>query len=143
MVSQQLEKCCLLGDRGYGLKKYLFIPLSNPHTAAEKFYNESQIMKRNVVERTFAVRKRRFPWIGSQLRVKSENLHPIIVATAILHNICVERRVLLPDINENITTEDEIEQIVSLEENLTDNQYRRQLVDTYFNSLINVVDNST
>ncbi|XP_050563583.1 putative nuclease HARBI1 [Spodoptera frugiperda] len=96
MNSGQLGWCCLLGERGYGLKQYLLTPLADPRTAAEKLYNESQIRTRNVVERTFGVWKRRFPCIGSQLRIKLENVQPIIVSTAILHNICIMNREDLP-----------------------------------------------
>ncbi|KAL0882717.1 hypothetical protein ABMA27_001140 [Loxostege sticticalis] len=128
--------CCLLGDRGYALKKYLMTPLIDPQSQPERLYNESQIRTRNVVERTFGVWKRRFPAIGSKLRVDIKNIQPIIVATAILHNICINHKENIPQETMNypdidmpiaeISTQRQSEQI-----------YRNQLIQEYFARLSN------
>lgn len=140
MNSGQLGWCCLLGERDYGLKQYLLTPLADPRTAAEKLYNESQIRTRNVVERTFGVWKRRFPCIGSQLRIKLENVQPIIVSTAILHNICIMNREDLPTC-ESVPDSIESESNIILPFSEIDQQYRGELITTYFSSLLNSHEN--
>lgn len=135
MEAQQLGRGCLLGDRGYALKKYLLVPLADPQTPAEKLYNESQIRTRNVVERAFGVWKRRFPCIGSQLRVKLKNVQPIIVSTAILHNLCIEKKECLPTNSAFTTVENYIEDNITFPVNENEQEYRRELIRTYFSAL--------
>lgn len=77
----------LVGDSGYACKQYMMTPLDHCITPAEHLYNEAQIRTRNPVERIFGVWKRRFPVMAIGLRVSLENSFPIIVATAVLHNI--------------------------------------------------------
>lgn len=77
----------LLGDGGYACKRYMMTPLENCNTVAEQAYNECHIRTRNSIERMFGIWKRRFPVMAIGLRVKLENIFPIITATAVLHNI--------------------------------------------------------
>ncbi|KAH9640557.1 hypothetical protein HF086_001606 [Spodoptera exigua] len=118
------------------VKKYLLTPLADPQTPAERLYNESHIRTRNVVERTFGVWKRRFPCIGSQLRVKLENVQPIIVSTAILHNICIDKSDHLPHASENVAPEDVIENYITYPITANEQEYRNQLIRTYFAALL-------
>ncbi|XP_044764246.1 putative nuclease HARBI1 isoform X2 [Coccinella septempunctata] len=53
--------CYLLGDSGYACKPFLFTPVLNPGTEAERRYNQAHIKTRNCIERCFGVLKRRFP----------------------------------------------------------------------------------
>lgn len=50
----------LLGDSGYGLKRYLMTPKLNPSTVAEENYNKAHSRTRMVVERAFGIAKSRF-----------------------------------------------------------------------------------
>lgn len=88
--NQEFSPYCLLGDSGYACKTYLLTPLLNPHNPTEERYNRAQISTRNTVERLFGVWKRRFPCLSLGMRLKLQTLCNIIVATAVLHNICIQ-----------------------------------------------------
>ena len=49
----------LLGDEGYGCKKYLLTPLPATNTPSERRYNFAQIRTRNPIK----VLKQRFPYL--------------------------------------------------------------------------------
>ncbi|KAG7313195.1 hypothetical protein JYU34_000291 [Plutella xylostella] len=53
-------------------------------------YNRTQISTRNVIERVNGVLKRRFACLNRKLQNSLENSCHIIVACAVLHNICVK-----------------------------------------------------
>lgn len=87
----------LLGDSGYPVRSYLMTPLHNTETRAQELYNESLIRTRNTIERVFGIWKRRFPILALGSRFsKVERVLPVIVATAILHNIARRARDPLP-----------------------------------------------
>lgn len=77
----------LVGDGGYACRRYLLTPLTNPATDAEKAYNAAQISARNCIERTNGRLKRRFPAVKYGIRLRSDHILPVIVATVVLHNI--------------------------------------------------------
>ncbi|XP_055855004.1 putative nuclease HARBI1 [Episyrphus balteatus] len=81
----------LLGDGGYFSNDYLMTPLNDPQTRAERLYNESQIRSRNVVERCFGVWKRRFPVLSIGMRCSLPLVQDVIVATAVLHNMAIDK----------------------------------------------------
>ncbi|GBP23375.1 Putative nuclease HARBI1 [Eumeta japonica] len=124
---------CLVGDSGYASKPYMFVPHPDPQTNGQKLYNESQIRTRNVVERLFGSWKRRFPIIGTKLRLKKNRIQPVIVATAVLHNICKK----MNDIEPPETIVQLISELENIEEYATahqsDDRSRDDLIRTYFN----------
>ncbi|XP_071646583.1 putative nuclease HARBI1 [Temnothorax longispinosus] len=92
----------LLGDSGYPNLPYLMTPVLNPTTPAEHLYNEAQIRTRSKIERCFGIWKRRFAVlsIGTRFHTVKRAL-PVIVATAVLHNI-VQQNVIPNPINPQI-----------------------------------------
>lgn len=82
----------ILADGGYRSEDFLIVPLRQTNretTQADSLYQKSHISTRNVVERFMGQWKKRFPclWIGMRFR-KLETTLNVIVATAVLHNIC-------------------------------------------------------
>eukprot|EP00102_Acyrthosiphon_pisum_P023339 XP_016660549.1 PREDICTED: uncharacterized protein LOC107883951 isoform X2 [Acyrthosiphon pisum] len=104
-------------------------------------YNESQIRTRNVVERSFGVWKRRFPVLSLGLRLQLKTVQAIIVATAVLHNICREMKEDLPNDNFELTEpHNETEDIIEVEYNDDgrdqDSTMRDMLLNNYFARLV-------
>lgn len=130
--NNELGNGILLGDSGYPVRHYLITPLNNPHTPAEILFNESHIRTRNIIEKTFGIWKRRFPVLSLGIRCKMELCQKIIVATAILHNICRLRNEEVPE--EHYIEEEMYEDIHINNENDND-AVRRELID-YFQTLL-------
>lgn len=100
--NNEFEEKYLLGDSGYPCRRYLLTPLNNPETEAERRYNSAHIKTRNTIERTFGVLKRRFPCLSLGLRVSVDKAAAIIIATCVLHNICI-------NMLDNLVAEDEVD----------------------------------
>ncbi|KAJ8911230.1 hypothetical protein NQ315_014942, partial [Exocentrus adspersus] len=121
----------ILGDSGYADRSYLLVPLHNPVTRPQQLYNESYIRTRNCVERQIGVWKRRFPILAYGSRYKVEPTCNIIVATAVLHNLAIENREVMPPVPEEIN-EDQLLYLIAQgnidPENANQNQgiHRRQ-----------------
>ncbi|XP_062588934.1 putative nuclease HARBI1 [Saccostrea cucullata] len=97
--NKNIPRGWLLGDSGYPLRSFLLTPVMNPTTPKENAYNTAHIKTRNVIERCFGVWKMRFRCMdtsGGTLQFSPKRTCNIIVATAVLHNICVENRVPEP-----------------------------------------------
>lgn len=137
----------LVADSGYMNRRYLMMPLDRPTTREEILFNESQIRTRNPVERMFGIWKRRFPVLALGIRVALKNCLPIIVATAVLHNILQSRGEGIPEDDpdlalpapwESLLMEGTIRQQRSQEHNIERrdiNPERRSLINNYFKSL--------
>jgi hypothetical protein len=92
----------LVGDAGYACSNYLITPLENVHTPEERLFQESQVRTRNPIERCFGVWKRRFPVLALGLRLNIDRVESIIVATAVLNNICSQESEDLPPITPEV-----------------------------------------
>lgn len=82
----------ILGDSGYPCLPYLITPFLNPVSDPQRSFNISQKITRNVAERGIGCWKRRFPCLKVGLSVNVQRCPNIIVSTAVLHNIAVQRR---------------------------------------------------
>ena len=87
----------LVGDSGYPLRPYLVTPVLRPQTRAQRRYNYALCKTRVVIENLFGILKRRFPCLKLQLRLKLDTSLAVIVACAVLHNICRQTGAPLPD----------------------------------------------
>ena len=92
----------LLGDRGYALQCHLMTPL-NPDkvsSPAEEKYQRSHTRTRYVIERSFGLLKQRFRCLnfsGGTMQFSPSRCCDIIVATVVLHNMCILDNTQLPD----------------------------------------------
>lgn len=131
----------ILGDSGYTSSNYMLVPLRNPATQAEQLYNESQIRTRNVVERQYGVWKRRFPILSVGMKVRVDHVLPIIVATAVLHNMACDAEEALPPPDPELGQDVNIEQDQIIPENLPevheDMAMRQNLIQNHFQALLN------
>ncbi|XP_018377351.1 PREDICTED: putative nuclease HARBI1 [Trachymyrmex cornetzi] len=126
----------LLGDSGYPNLPYLMTPLLNPTKPAEHLYNEAQIRTRSRIERCFGIWKRRFAVlsIGSRFHTVQKML-PIVIATAILHNIAQQKNepnVINPEIYDNVIAEVQNVRV----DNMNIRDERQHLLSEYFERLL-------
>ncbi|XP_052217669.1 putative nuclease HARBI1 isoform X1 [Dreissena polymorpha] len=89
----------LLGDSGYGLRRYLLTPKQNPMTESERRYNNYHARGRVVIERAFGVLKSRFRCLhksGGVLPFNPTKSSHVVVACMKLHNLCITFNVKEP-----------------------------------------------
>nr|XP_042909557.1 putative nuclease HARBI1 [Parasteatoda tepidariorum] len=90
----------LLGDSGYPLEPWCITPYSNPRSHYQERYNDVHRRTRSVVERTIGCLKRRFRLLdlsGGILQYTPQKVCKIVMAASVLHNICLDYSVPLPD----------------------------------------------
>lgn len=97
----------LLGDGGYFNKNFLLVPISQPQTTAEEAYNKCYIATHNTVERCFGVWKRRCPCLEKGITLnKTSTVMQVIMASAVLHNMCIDLNEVEPPSDINIMMDD-------------------------------------
>lgn len=131
----------IIADSGYPNKKFLITPLSNPTTQEENLFNESLIRTRCTVERSYGVWKRRFPILSLGIRLNHRKVQSIIVATAVLHNICCmnhepELPVLAPSISSAVDLALSVPRNRQQEASNVNNSTRSLLVNQCFKDLL-------
>ncbi|KAK6293355.1 hypothetical protein J4Q44_G00356810 [Coregonus suidteri] len=101
--------CHLLGDSGYPCKPWLLTPYLQPRQGPQLNYNRAHKTTRAVVERGIGQLKRRFHVLHGEVRLRPEKVSKLIIACAILHNICKVRQIAEPledgDEDEGMLTE--------------------------------------
>ena len=81
----------LLGDSAYALRPWLLTPFPGLPEGAKLRYNIAHVRTRNVIERAFGILKARFYCLKTGVRLKEPaEASNLIVACAILHNLCVK-----------------------------------------------------
>lgn len=120
----------MLGDSAYPNRPYLLIPLLNPTTGGEHRYNEAHIKTRNTIERIFGVWKRRFPVVALTMRLSLPKVQAVIIATAVLHNICRNNNLEEVPAEVELPPADIIEDLQNM--NVQDISERASLINNYF-----------
>ena len=94
--SGQIHNDWLPGDSAHGLKPWLLTPVVSPSTANERKYNIVHKSTRLVIERTYDIWKMRFRCLYRSLTLSPIRNLNVMLATAGLHNKCIDRRIPLP-----------------------------------------------
>lgn len=135
----------IVADGGYQCKRYLMTPLRTCTEPKERLYNESQIRTRNCIERSYGVWKRRFPVLVTGMKLKLSTVQSIIVATAVLHNVCCINNDLYPPPVDDFVNEliNNVDDSVTAPSGREVNTYvRTTLINEYFASLLENEPNS-
>ena len=119
----------LLGDSGYTCRAYLLTPKIKPKNAGEVGYNTAHRRNRCIMERCFALLKRRFPCLHLGLRTALANTLVIIMATAVLHNFALRHRE--QDFGEEIEDENVLFDIITAAD-ASGNAKRQLIIPRYF-----------
>ena len=93
--SQENTLGWLLGDSAYPLLPWLMTPKINASTRQENRYNAAHKKGRSAVERCNGLLKARFRCLTKPMMFSPQKCSRIILACGVLHNIAIERRILL------------------------------------------------
>lgn len=99
---QHLSWKYFLGDRGYALTPTMMTPFhpDKMTSNAERKYQKAHTKTRNVIERSFGVLKQRFrclDFCGGAMQFNPSRCCKIILATTVLHNMCITDNTPLPE----------------------------------------------
>ena len=100
---EQTHKCVgdgiILGDSGYACKSFLMTPYPRPIRDCQEKFNRAHIRTRSGIERCFGWWKKRFNCLHAEIRTEPERVCKIIMACAVLHNIAVEMKEPMDDVD--------------------------------------------
>ncbi|KZS20658.1 F14D2.9-like protein [Daphnia magna] len=86
------------GNGGYSNTTFLLTPYSDPIQRYEIRFNRSHTSTRCKIERAFGVLKKRFNVLQSEIRMSPTKASCITVACCVLHNIAIDRKMPLDDL---------------------------------------------
>ncbi|XP_067619917.1 putative nuclease HARBI1 [Eurosta solidaginis] len=137
----EFQNGIVVADSGYQNTNWVLTPLSQCNSPEENLYNESLVRTRNCVERSYGVWKRRFPVLSLGLRINIAKVESIVVATAVLHNICCLNRdweppPLSPGVEDMIRSSLEFPAYNHLPSISRNNHMRLTLIDQHFSNLL-------
>nr|CAI5851451.1 unnamed protein product [Callosobruchus analis] len=104
-INQRHSDFFLIGDSGYPLRPWLQTPVRNPLPGTPEFhYNEAFLLARSTIERCNGILKMRFRCLLKHrvLHYTPTKCSKIILACAVLHNMCIENDVPMPENEENV-----------------------------------------
>ena len=90
-------KLSVSGDSAYGLRTNLMIPITSPATLEQRRYNRAFLKVRQTIECTLVLWKSCWRYMdktGGTLCYSPENFFKIIIATMVLHNLCIDHGIL-------------------------------------------------
>ncbi|XP_072000217.1 putative nuclease HARBI1 [Engystomops pustulosus] len=134
MEQSRFGDSILLGDNGYKLTQWMMTPYLSPITQQEKNFNRAHRKTRSRIERAFGLLKSRFRCLdhsGGALLYAPETVCKIIIACAVLHNICIAQNLeidIASDLQEQIPFQGDTERFQTAAGQLV----RRTLTETYF-----------
>ena len=135
MQNAQHHQAWLLADSGYPLCPFLMTPLASAQSAAEMTFNRRHSKTRNTIERAFGLLKMRFRCLhstGGCLQSPPERCAQIVTACAVLHNMCTENSVPVPDdIGQSLDVSAEDDNDVAPANDNTGADIRRKLIDRF------------
>lgn len=135
--ANEFSNMIVVADGGYPCNRFFMTPLSKVNTPAEALFNESLIRTRNCAERSYGVWKRRFPVLSLGIRMNVKEVQSIIVATAILHNVCnLNNDRDAPPLSEEMRTAiDAVLEIPVAPISQSSNSYRNEIIRNHFGQL--------
>ncbi|XP_069105076.1 putative nuclease HARBI1 [Argopecten irradians] len=101
-------------------------------TPADRKYNVCHKATRCVIERAFGLWKMRFRFIYRPLHLAPERAVPVVIATAVLHNICVEKGLPLPESDDDEDSDENGNAIYRPDDTANGTNVREELINRVF-----------
>ncbi|XP_039516129.1 putative nuclease HARBI1 isoform X1 [Pimephales promelas] len=95
-IRQLFERRYVPANCHYPCKPWLLKPYLQPRQGPQLNYNRAHKTTRAVVDRGIGQLKRHFHVLHREVRLRPEKLSKVIIACAILHNICKVRQIAEP-----------------------------------------------